>query len=129
MNKFFIYSIIVGAVLFSVAEIQGAADTADDTTYVVEITENSDTEYLYPTPNKHRMPSKRSICLITPQGISTQMVATEDIDLFEIYSPLGECLGIFASEQDFITFIYRMDGTVEIRLHHDDGILYGYLYR
>ena len=47
MNKFFIYPIIVGAVLFSVAEIQGAADTADDTTYVVEITENSDTEYLY----------------------------------------------------------------------------------
>ncbi len=33
MNKFFTYPTIVGAVLFSVAEIQGAADTADDTTY------------------------------------------------------------------------------------------------
>lgn len=43
-----------------------------------------------------------------------------------LISTVGDCIASFTSERDFISFIYGINGTFEIRIHIDGYVFYGY---
>ncbi len=43
-----------------------------------------------------------------------------------LISTVGDCITSFTSERDFISFIYGINGTFEIRIHIDGYVFHGY---
>lgn len=103
------------------------AKASDDTTYSVPMTEDWEPEYVDKHPGRNRMPARPTICTISLNGINIPNVSSQDIYFFEIYDSQENILGTYSTEQDFISFIYGITGTVEIRFHLDGYVLHGYL--
>lgn len=120
---------ILFLILFSILLTPDSVE-ANEKDYIVSVSkEKLDPTELDPMPNKRRTPSKPITCTISSEGIDIPGVASNDIYLYEVYSEEGECLANFASESDFIAFIFATGQTVEIRLYTDGYLLRGFLYR
>lgn len=81
-----------------------------------------------PRPSKKRSGGQQIPCEITLNGISISGMDTSDIYLFELRTENGELLNSFVSEHEFITYLYTLDETVEIRLYFEDFVLGGFLH-
>ena len=123
MNKFLAIPII-SIVMLSTATFAYADSPA---TYSVSVTQSSEPAYVYDPPTRHRTPARPIICTITPDGVNIPSVDTEDIMAYDVFSPAGDCIASFTSEQDFISFIYGINGTFEIRIHIDGYVFHGYV--
>lgn len=75
----------------------------------------------------HRAPSRSIVCVISPEGIYIPGISTEEILSYEVAIPEGECVASFVEDQDFISFIYTLNGAYEIRLHTEGYIFHGYI--
>lgn len=104
---------------------------AADTVQLVKYDTNVclDPEDFDPPPHRRRSGAKPITCTITSEGIDIPGVASNDIYLYEVYSEDGECLATFASESDFIAYIFATGQTIEIRLYTDGYLLRGFLFR
>lgn len=123
MNKFFAI-LIISIVMLSPTTF---AFADSPTTYSVSVTQSSEPDYIDDVPVRHRTPARPIICTITPDGVNIPSVDTEDIIAYDVFSPAGDCIASFTSEQDFITFIYGINGTFEIRIHIDGYVFHGYV--
>lgn len=124
MNKHLIILIIfVG--LFSTT--LNALATNGDQTFTVSVTQNSEPYYVDDGPVRQRIPSKSIICTICPNGIFIPSITVDDILYYEVYSLDNECLATCLSVTDFISLIYSVTETVEIRIHIDGYVFHGYI--
>lgn len=122
MNKFLAILIISIVMLYSTTFAYADGSTA----YSVSVTQSPEPEYVYDGPVRHRTPPRSVICTITPDGVNIPFVNAEDIIAYDVFSPAGDCIASFTSEQDFISFIYGINGTFEIRIHIDGYVFHGY---
>lgn len=99
----------------------------DDPGFTVYVSENGDLYYEYPAPNKHRTPTRRILCTINKDGVYIPSVTTDEILSYDIYNTKGGCIASFATEADFISFIYNYKGTIEIRLYTETSVYHGFL--
>ncbi len=113
-------------ILFYVSVMIGALAQNDNDIFVV-IVENRSPEEVYNNPERRRTPTRRLECIITQEGIIIPGYNTEDILAYEIYTVDGEPVASFVDEEDFITFIFSVAGTYEIRLQFEDITLVGFL--
>lgn len=75
-----------------------------------------------------RMPSRPITCVIDSEGIHIPGVDESDISICEVYDINGNCIAAFTDPSDFIAFIFScQDEEIEIRIHTDEQILYGFL--
>lgn len=96
------------------------------TIYSVSVTQSSEPYYIDDGPVRHRTPPKSIVCTITPYGVTIPSVNVEDIIAYDVFTPVGDCIASFTSEQDFISFIYGINGTFEIRIHIDGYVFHGF---
>ena len=96
------------------------------TIYSVSVTQSSEPYYIDDGPVRHRTPPKSIVCTITPYGVNIPSVNVEDIIAYDVFTPVGDCIASFTSEQDFISFIYGINGTFEIRIHIDGYVFHGF---
>lgn len=122
MNKHLAILIISLAMLSSTTSAY-----ADATSITVTVTQDSEPEYVYDGPVRHRIPPRPIMCTITPDGVSIPSISTDDILSYDVYSPEGDSIVSFSEEQDFITFIYGNVGTYEIRIHITGYVFHGYV--
>lgn len=76
-----------------------------------------------PDPVGSRIPQRRLMGEISPMGVNIQGVDKSEIISFELYAEDEMCVGIFLQEQEFLTFLYSLSGTFELRFITD-----GYVY-
>lgn len=95
-------------------------------TYSVSVTQSPEPYYIDDGQVRHRTPSRPIICTITPDGVNIPSVNTEDIITYDVFSSGGDCIASFTSEQDFISFLFSIKGTFEIRIHIDGYVFHGY---
>lgn len=114
-------------ILIAMLSFSAFADDDSSTTYTVEVAQSIDPYIVDDGPVRHRTPPRPLICTISPNGINIQSVNTEEITAYDIYDTEGGCIASFTTEQDFISFIYSLDGTVEIRIHTDGYVFHGYV--
>lgn len=124
MNK--LLAILIISIVMLSSSTFAYADNS--TTYSVSVTQSPEPEpeYVHDGPVRHRTPARPIICTITPDGVNIPSVNTEDIIAYDVFSPEGDCIASFTSEQDFISFIYGNNGTFEIRIHIDGYVFHGY---
>lgn len=124
MNKHLAILIIFLAMLSSATSAY-----ADPTsiTVTVTVTQDSEPEYVYDGPVRHRIPPRPIMCTITPDGVSIPSISADDILAYDVYSPEEDSIVTFSEEQDFITFIYGNVGTYEIRIHISGYVFHGYV--
>lgn len=122
MNKFL--AILIISIVMLSSTTFAYADSS--TTYSVSVTQSSEPYYIDDGPVRHRTPPKSIICTITPDGVNIPSVSAEDIIAYDVFSPVGDCIASFTSEQDFISFIYGINGTFEIRIHIDGYVFHGF---
>lgn len=121
MNRFQAI-IIISIVMLSFTTF---AFADNPTTHTVGVTQSSEPYYVDDGPVRHRTPPRPIICTITPDGVKIPSVNTEDIIGYDVFSPVGNCIASFTSEQDFISFIYGIHGIFEIRIHVDGYVYHG----
>lgn len=114
-------------ILIAMLSFSAYADSDSSTTYTVEVTQSIDPYVVDNGPVRHRTPPRPLICTISTNGINIQSVNTEEIIAYDIYDTEGGCIATFTNEQDFISFIYSLEGTVEIRVHTDGYVFHGYV--
>lgn len=95
--------------------------------YTVPMTQDEDPLKIDKPPRKHRMPSKRMECTITPEGVYSSSFDIDEVILFEVYDACGNILSSFTDEASFISFIFSMSESepFEIRLYFEEYVLYG----
>lgn len=96
-------------------------------TYFINLIQCSEPDYIDDVPVRHRTAPRPIICAITPSGVNIPSVNTQDIIAYDVCSPAGDCIASFTSEQDFISFIYSINGIFEIRIHLESHLLRGYI--
>lgn len=123
IRPFVFYVILLGMLLHPMSIF---AD--ENITYIVNVTTITEPENPDEAPTKIRTPPHIIVCTITKNGITVPSISKDEIYLYDIYDLSGDCLASFGSEQDFISFIYSVSDTIEIRLHTNKCVLRGYLY-
>lgn len=103
------------------------ASTDNSPTYIVSVSEDNVPEYVYDPPVPRRSASKKILCAISPAGVSIPGVTSDEILSYDIYDTKGGCIASFATEADFISFIYNYKGTIEIRLYTETSVYHGFL--
>lgn len=95
--------------------------------YTVPMTQEEDPLHVDNPPRKHRMPSKRIECTITPEGVYSSSFDIDEVILFEVFDACGNILSSFTNEASFISFIFSMSESesFEIRLYFEEYVLYG----
>lgn len=114
---------IISIVMLSSATFAHADNSM---TYSISVTQSSEPYYIDDGPVRHRTPARPIICTITPDSVNIPSVNTENIIAYDVFSPAGNCIASFTSEQDFISFIYDINGTFEIRIHIDGYVFHGF---
>ncbi len=61
-------------------------------------------------PQGHRVPSRSFSCTVSREEIIIEGVEKEEILSYEVYDKTGVCVGLFSNEQDFISFIFSVNG-------------------
>lgn len=73
-------------------------------------------------PRKAPLPGKKILCTISQDGVNIPSVTPEEIISYDVYSSEGDCIATFTSEMDFVSFLYGISGTFEIRIHIEGSI-------
>lgn len=103
------------------------ASTDNSPSYIVSVSEDNIPEYVYDPPIPRRSASKKILCTINREGVYIPSVTSDEILSYDVYDTNGGCIASFASEADFISFIYNYKGTVEIRLYTETSVYHGFL--
>lgn len=90
---------------------------SSDNSFIIGLTRSSHFDDEDDEVVKHRMPPRTLVCTITTDGVTISGVDETDIIMYEAYSEYGECVAAFASEQDFISWIFMASQSVELRFH------------
>lgn len=79
--------------------------------------------------NRHRLPGRPIMCSIDSEtGVSIPGVDSSEIISFEIYDESGElCFATFNNEQDFVSFLFSLEGNYVIRFVTDEKQYKGYV--
>ncbi|MDE6536596.1 MAG: hypothetical protein K2M13_00925 [Muribaculaceae bacterium] len=123
MNKFLVNLLLVTAI--STPSISIYAD--DGLTYTVTLTESEDPENYDIDFKKHRSFTLPLICTISSHGINISNVDSADIISYDLNTERGENIASYTSAEDFISLIYRLNGTYEIRIHTDGYSYHGHI--
>lgn len=82
----------------------------------------------YLDPRGRRTPPKPIIGIISSEGLQIPGIDTTEIYLYEVYDSDGKPMASFTEMYDFIDYIFGATETIEIRLHIDGYMLFGYIY-
>lgn len=127
MKKLFRFSISLSLATLSIFATHAA--TQDDTSLEVPLYKTQYSEHNKQLdPDGRRSPSIPVMCLITPDGIFTDMFSPETTDLYEIYGIDGEfCHLSTASEQVFVEYLFSNPQECQIRILTGEYCWTGYV--
>lgn len=101
---------------------------ADDMPSItVGVTQKPEPDHIDDDPVRHRSRAKIIFCTISPYGVDIPSVAPEEVISYEVCSTEGDCIASFSSEMDFVSFLYGVSGTFEIRIHIEGYVFIGFI--
>lgn len=82
-----------------------------------------------PGKNHHRMPGKQIMCTIDSEnGVYIEEIPTSEIISFDIYDESGElCFASFNNEEEFVGFLFSLEGEYVIRFVTIDKTYSGFI--
>jgi hypothetical protein len=125
MNKYLAPLIIFVALLSTTAHVLADNDTP---IYTFNVNQSPEPYYIDDGPVRHRSPSIPIVCTISSIGVFIPSITSDEILLYEVYNSDGDCIGSFTSDLDFISFIYKIKGYFEIRIHIEGYVFHGYIF-
>ena len=123
MNKSLAFLVVLMTILSSAA----CAYADNVPTITVGVSQSSEPDYIDDDPVRHRSQAKKILCTISQDGVNIPSVTPEEIISYDVYSSEGDCIASFTSEMDFVSFLYGISGTFEIRIHIEGSVFHGFI--
>lgn len=111
--------------LLPVASLMASEDECITTILNVSEVETEDPIFVTDTPTGNRSGSAPILCTMRRDNIVISGTDLSEILTFEIYDESGFCLANFSNKEDFLAYIFTLNGNVEVKFHTERFVLSG----